>query len=48
VTLVRAFARNLRTCPTMLREKAQALDREAENTDASNRGGLLRSSGEAG
>ena len=48
MTLIRAFVRNVRTWPAMPREKAQAPKREAESTDAPERGGLLRSSDEAG
>jgi len=48
VNLIRAFVRNLRTWQVMVREKVQAQRREAETTDAPARGGLPRSSGEAG
>src|SRR5215831_16250102 len=47
VTLIWAFARNLRTCAVMPREKAQGRKPKAESTDALSRGGLLRSSNEA-
>src|ERR1700730_14276852 len=46
--LNQALVRNVRTWPAMPREKAQASNREAESTDAPGRGGLLRSSEEAG
>ena len=48
MTLVRALVRNLRTCPAMPRERYKQRNCEAESTDASGRGGLLRSSDEAG
>src|SRR5215467_9782966 len=47
-SLIQAFVRNLRTWLAMEREKVQAQQREAESTDATARGGLPRSSGEAG
>src|ERR1700720_1688576 len=43
-----ALVRNVRTLPAMRREKAHGSIREAESTDALERGGLLRSSYEAG
>ena len=48
VTLIRAFVRNLRTGPVMLRERHKWKTHEAESTDALARGALLRSSEEAG
>jgi len=48
VNLMRALARNLRTWPTMPRERHKWWSREAESTDASERGGLPCSSDEAG
>ena len=44
-----ALGRNVRTWPAMPREKAQGFQNcEAESTDAPERGGLPRSSAEAG
>jgi hypothetical protein len=49
VNLIWAFVQNLRTWLAMVREKEQAeKKREAESTDATARGGLLRNSEEAG
>ena len=46
VTLIRALLRNLGTWQVMLRERHKRRNREAESTDASGRGGLLRISDE--
>src|SRR6516162_6636728 len=48
MTLIRALVRNLRTCPTMPRERYKQRTCEAESTDALGRGGLLRNSKQAG
>jgi hypothetical protein len=45
---MRALAWNLRTWPTMPRKRHKWKSREAESTDASERGGLPCSSDEAG
>jgi hypothetical protein len=47
--LNQALVRNVRTWPAMLKGKGTSgSNREAESTDAPERGGLPRSSGEAG
>jgi len=48
MTLIQALERNLRTCPTMPREKVQAVNLRGRKYRCGGQGGLLRNSKEAG